>query len=113
MNTQTIHGLGKTLRALSVFFVSLGVLIIAIPLSDILGTHTVPGVHTGDMGWPSWVHATLMFVLIGVVLFCFYLVSRREKRGLLMTGFLWSIVSLSGAFGAFVVFEILRVIMWP
>lgn len=111
MNTQTIHGLGKALRALSVFFISLGVLVIAIPLSAILGTRTVQGVHMGPTGWLSWIYATLIFIVTGLALFCCYLISRRDKRGLLMTGFLWSIVSIAIAFGAFVIFAILYVII--
>jgi len=111
MSTQTIHGLGKVLRGLSVFFISLSVLIIAIPFSQILGTHTVRGVHTGDMRWLSWISTTLIFILIGVVLFCCYLISRREKRSLWLTGLLWGVVSIASAFGAFIVFEILCVII--
>jgi len=111
MNAQTIHGLGKTSRALSVFFVSLGVLIIAIPLSDILGTHTVPGVHAGDIRWPSWIHAALMFILIGAILFCCYLFARREKQSLLARGFMWSVILAAGAFGVWIVSEMLRVII--
>src|SRR5664280_3743191 len=40
MNTTKILNLTKTLRALSMLFMSLSVLIIAIPLSSILGVHT-------------------------------------------------------------------------
>jgi len=111
MNTQTIHVVAKALRALSVFFVSLGVLIVVIPLSQILGTHTVQGVHAGDSGWLDWIRGTIILILIGAVLFCCYLFSRREKRGLLATGFLWSVIFVAGAFGAWIVFEILRIII--
>ena len=100
MNTQKIDGLGKTLRALSVLFVSLSVLIIAGPLSIILGTHTVAGVHNGDMGWPVIIRYAAMFVLVAAVLFCCYLFSRREKRGLLATVLLWSAAIVAGGFAA-------------
>jgi hypothetical protein len=106
MNTQTIHGLAKTLRALSVLFISLSVVIIAAPLSAVVGTHTVAGVHNGDMGWPATIRYAVMFVLIGAVLFCCYLFSRREKRGLLATVVLWSAAIVAGGFAAMLIFRL-------
>jgi hypothetical protein len=106
-----LQSLGKILRALSVLFVSLGVFIIAIPLSRVLGTHTVPGVHEGNMGWPSWIHSALIFVFIGAVLFCVHLFSRSQKQGLLASVLLWGATLAGGAFGAFVIYEMLRVIV--
>ena len=111
MSTQTIRSLEKSLRALSVFFVSLGVLIIAIPLSQIFGTHTVQGVHGGDMRWLSWIYSALLFVAIGAILFFCYLFSRRRKRGLLATGLFWSVVSIAGAFAVFILFAMVGVII--
>ena len=109
MNTQTIHGLAKTLRALSVFFASLSVLIIAIPLSSILGVHTVQGVHAGDLGWLGWIRSALQFVFIGAVLFGCYIFS-RQKRGRLATVLLWSAALACGVYAATLIFEMLHMI---
>jgi hypothetical protein len=111
MNTQPIHGLQKTLRALSVFFISLSVLSVAIPLSCVLGVHTVQGVHGGDLGWLDWIRGAIILILIGAFLFCGYLFSQREKRGLLTSGILWSVVSIAGAFAVFILFAMVGVII--
>ena len=107
MNTQTIHGLAKTLRALSVFFLSLSVLIIAIPLSSILGVHTVQGVHAGDLGWPYWIRFALLLVFIGAVLFGCYVYS-RQKRGQLAIVLLWSAALAGGVYAAVLLFGVLH-----
>jgi hypothetical protein len=107
MNTEPIHGLGKTLRALSVFFVSLGVLISAVPLSTVLGVHTVQGVHIGgDLGWPSWIRSASVFVFIGAALFACYMLS-GQKRGRLARVLLWSAALAGGVYAAKLIFGML------
>jgi uncharacterized BrkB/YihY/UPF0761 family membrane protein len=106
MNTQTINSLPKTLRALSVLFMSLSVLVIAVRLSFILGVHTVPGVHIGSMIWSSCIHSALILILAGAVLFCCYLFSRREKRGWLATLLLWATAIVAGAYAALLIFSL-------
>src|SRR6266705_492981 len=98
MNTQTIHRLPKTLRALSVLFMSLSVLVIAVRLSFILGVHTVPGVQVGSMIWSGGIHSALILILAGAVLFCCYLFSRREKPGWLATTLLWAAAIIAGVY---------------
>jgi hypothetical protein len=107
MNTRTIQGLAKTLRALSVFFVSLSVVNIAIPLSSILGVHTVQSVRAGDFGWPGWIRFALLLVLIGAVFFGCYRYS-RQKRGPLATVLLWSTALAGGVYAAMLLFGMLH-----
>jgi len=109
MNTTKILNLTKTLRALSMLFMSLSVLIIAIPLSSILGVHTVQGVHAGDFGWSGWIRFALLLVLIGSVLFGCYMFS-RQKRGRLATVLLWSAALVSGVYAAMSLFSLLYAI---
>ncbi len=106
-----IRGLSKILRALSVLFISLSVLTITAPLSDYLGRHTVAGVHSTGVSWFATIFCAIVFASIGVVLFCYYLFSRRKKRGLFINSFLWGVVLASCAFGTFVIFEIFSAIV--
>jgi hypothetical protein len=105
MNTQTIPGLAKTLLALSVFFASVSVIIIAIPVSYFLGVHTVQGVH--GPGLFDSVPSALWFVLIGTVLFGCFILS-CQKRGRLATGLLWSAALAGGVYAAMLMFGMLH-----
>jgi hypothetical protein len=107
MNTQTIDSLAKTLRALSVFFVSLSVLIIFIPLSSVLGVHTVQGERAGNFGWHGYIRFALLLVLIGAFLFGCYVYS-RQKRGQVTTVLLWSAALAGGVYAAVLLFEMLH-----
>ena len=106
MNTQTIHGLPKTLRALSVLFMSLSVLVIAVRLSFILGVHTVPGVHVGSMIWSSCIYSAVILILTGAVLFYCYLFSRRENRSWLATATLWAVAIVAGVYAALLILNL-------
>ena len=106
MNTQTIHGLPKTLRALSVLFISLSVLVVAVRLAFVIGVHTVPGVHVGSTIVTSCIYSALILTLVAMILFCCYRFSRREQRGWLATTLLLGVAIITGAYAALLIFSL-------
>jgi hypothetical protein len=110
MNTSTIPNLTKTLRALSVLFASLGAFWIAIPSATVIGV-TMGGAHVTGLGWQDYIRGSLIYLLAATVLFLCYRVSRREHRGSLATLLLWSVAIATGAYAAFFVFGILRLMI--
>jgi uncharacterized BrkB/YihY/UPF0761 family membrane protein len=99
--------LAKILRALSVLFMSLGALMIAIPLSIVLGT----GMHVNDMPWLGSIYFAITFALVGTVLFWCYRFSRRDKRSSLTTALLWCVVLATGIYGAMFIFSLLHIMV--
>jgi hypothetical protein len=110
MNTSTIPNLTKTLRALSVLFASLGAFWIAVPLATVIGV-TMGGAQIQGFGWQGYIRGSLIYLLAATVLFLCCRVSRREHRGTLATALLWLVAIATGAYAAFFVFSLLRVMI--
>jgi len=102
--------IAKTLRALSVPYVSLGALEIAIPLSAIL-IATMEGFTVGSWFQATFVHSVCMasvYAGIGTLLFLGYRFSWHDKRSPLMIALMWCVVLAAGIYGAFFIFRLLH-----
>jgi hypothetical protein len=88
MNTRTIIDLSKALRAFSVFFVSLGLLVLVPTTMSYCLCDYTQGSDAFMPGGLVRIQTAIIFALAGVILLCCYLLSRREKRGVLATSFL-------------------------
>jgi hypothetical protein len=100
MNTRTIIDLSKSLRAFSVFFVSLGLLVLVPTTMSYCLCDYARGVDAITPGWLVRIQSAIIFVLAGMILLCCYLVARREKRGVLATVLLWGTTLGAGVYAA-------------
>jgi uncharacterized BrkB/YihY/UPF0761 family membrane protein len=107
MNTRTIIDLAKSLRAFSVFFVILSVLVFIPPLSILLCDYA-EGHDAVGTSLLERIHSAIIFSLIGMILFCCYQISRRQNRGVLATLLLWSATLAAGIYGANFTYGFLR-----
>ncbi len=99
--------LAKILFALSVLFVLLGLSMLAIALSEILGR--VQGVHTDSQAW--LISLALSLMIVGAALFGCFRFSLRDKRGSVATALLWLVVMATGIYGGKLLFGLLRAII--
>jgi hypothetical protein len=69
------------------------------------------GAHTTGLGWQGYIRDSLIYLLAATILFFCYRVSRREHRGSLATVLLWLVAIATGAYAAFFVFSLVRLMI--
>ena len=108
MNARMIIDLTKTLRAFSVFYVALGLLVLVPTTMSYCLCDYARGFDAVAPSWSARIQSAIIFILVGVILACFFQVSRHARRGVLATFLLWGTALASGVWAAMFTYGFLR-----